>query len=742
MHHIASDGWSLSVIVKELSELYNAYAGGMEPNLAPLAVQYADYALWQRTHITGEVLQLQQDYWTRQLAGVESLQLPTDFPRPVMQSTAGDILYYNLPRNLSDSLNQYSKEQGVTLFMTLLSAFQVLLYRYSSQEDVTVGTLVAGRTSQEIENLVGFFINTLAIRSDLSGEPSFDNLVQKVKTTLLEGYGNQDMPFEKALEAVAGNRDLGKNPLFQVMFILQNTPDDSELILGNLAVSQEPVTYSPSQFDINFVVTEQKDGLMLEIGYCTDLFREDTILRMAGHYEQLLRSVIAASATQINRLEMLASGEADRLIAQFSGAEAAYPKESNVVAIFEEWAMKTPDAVALLFESQSYTYRELNEKANRLAHYLLAQGMKADQLVGLCIGRSLDMITGILGVWKAGGAYVPVDPSYPAERIDYLLNDSGVNLVISDQQSRGVLPAQLQAKVILLGQSGFLTGQRVTSPENKIAAHDLSYMIYTSGSTGKPKGVLVEHRGMLNHLYSKINELQLDQNSVIAYTASYTFDISVWQMFCALLTGGCTVVYPAGLILEPAGLISKVETDQVNILELVPSYLSAVLQEKTAVRLQKLRYLLVTGEAVSQSVLAQWFAHPDYGRIPVVNAYGPTEASDDITHHFMYSAPEGSNIPLGKTIQNLHIYILDAYGQICPMGVPGEICVSGIGVSRGYLNREDLTREKFIADAFRPGNQLYKTGDLGRTLPEGTIEYLGRIDDQVRSVVTVSNWER
>ncbi|MGY0035045.1 non-ribosomal peptide synthetase [Pedobacter sp. NJ-S-72] len=333
---------------------------------------------------------------------------------------------------------------------------------------------------------------------------------------------------------------------------------------------------------------------------------------------------------------------------------------------------------------------------------------------------------------KRGGAYVPIDPSYPAERIDYLLNDSGVSLIISDQQSRGVLPAQLQATVILLGQSGFLAGQRVTSPENRIAAHDLSYMIYTSGSTGKPKGVLVEHRGMLNHLYSKVNELQLDQNSVIAYTASYTFDISVWQMFCALLNGGCTVIYPTALILEPARLIAQAEADQVNILELVPSYLAAVLQEKTAVRLQKLRYLLVTGEAVSQSVLAQWFAHPDYGRIPVVNAYGPTEASDDITHHFMYSAPESSNIPLGKTIQNLHIYILDAYGQICPMGVPGEICVSGIGVSRGYLNRAELTREKFVADAFRPGNQLYKTGDLGRTLPEGTIEYLGRIDDQVK----------
>ncbi|MBB5635251.1 amino acid adenylation domain-containing protein [Pedobacter cryoconitis] len=732
MHHIASDGWSSSIIVQELSLLYAACSSGNTASLKPLTVQYTDYAIWQRTHISGEMLQQQQDYWSVQLAGAETLQLPVDFQRPAIQSTAGAVFKFNMDRDLTDALNQYSQQQGATLFMTLLSAFQVLLYRYSGQQDITVGTLVAGRTQQEIEELVGFFINTLAIRSDLSGEPSFDALLQQVKTTLLEGYEHQDMPFEKALETVVNNRDLGKNPLFQVMFVLQNMPEMPSFELGDLTIVQETVNYNPALLDLYFTVFEKKEGLILNIGYCTDLFCEETIARMAGHYEQLLRAIVVKPSVQISKLPMLTTTESDELLAQLSGEEAAYPKESNVIALFDQWALKTPDAIATLFAEQSYTYRELHEKANQLAHMLMSKGVKKEVLVGLCIGRTLDMITGILGIWKAGGAYVPIDPLYPAERIDYLLNDSGVNLVVSDQQSSQALPAAIQEKVILLDKIEFLAGQPVTSPQNGITSPQLSYVIYTSGSTGKPKGVLVEHGGMLNHLYSKINALNLDQDAVIAYTASYTFDISVWQMFCALLTGGCTVVYPAALILEPAALITQAEADQINILELVPSYLGAVLQESPAASLKKLRYLLVTGEAVSQSVLAQWFAHPEYGRIPVVNAYGPTEASDDITHHFMYSTPESSNVPLGKTIQNLHIYILDTQGQLCPLGVAGEICVSGIGVSRGYLNREELTREKFIADPFRTGNKLYKTGDLGRSLKGGIIEYLGRIDDQVK----------
>ena len=729
-HHIASDGWSATVMIKEVSELYSAYIEGRASVLAPLPVQYKDYAIWQRTHLKDEVLQKQLDYWKGQLSGVETLQLPTDFLRPVVQGTQGAVMHFNIPYDLNKDLNVLSQQQGTTLYTTLLAAFQVLLYRYSGQEDICIGTPVAGRTQHEIEDLVGFFVNTLAIRSKLDASLSFSELLQQLQHTLLEGYDAQDAPFEKVVDAVVKGRDKSITPLFQVMFVLQNTPDAPELVLGDLTLTTENIHLPVAKFDITFTVEEGKDGLSLAIEYCTDLFREDTITRMAGHYEQLLRSIVLESSARVSLLPMLTNGEAQQLLLQLSGEQTVYPDYSNVIALFEEWVVKTPGATALVFEDQHYTYQALNEKANRLAHYLIGQGIKADDLVGICIGRSLDMITGILGIWKAGGAYVPIDPSYPQDRVDYLLEDSRINLVISDQQSCKALPAKIQ--VVLLDETEFLTQQPVFSPKNGIVPQDLSYVIYTSGSTGKPKGVLVEHRGMLNHLYAKINALKMDEQSIVAYIASYTFDISVWQMFCALLTGGQTVIYPYDLILEPAALIDQVNTDKVNILELVPSYLATVLQGNPKANLQNLNYLLVTGEAVSQSVLAQWFAHPKYGHIPVVNAYGPTEASDDITHHFMDRTPESSNVPLGKTVQNLSIYILDKHGQICPAGIPGEICVSGIGVSRGYLNREELTKEKFIADPFRSGNKMYKTGDLGRSLADGVIEYLGRIDDQVK----------
>ncbi|MBB6498472.1 non-ribosomal peptide synthetase [Pedobacter cryoconitis] len=732
LHHIASDGWSLSVIVGELSELYNAYTSGLLPSLRELTLKYADYALWQRNYVSGEVLQLQQEYWKTQLSGTELLNLPTDYSRSAISSKHGTTTSFMLDPLLKEELNEFSQREGVTLFMTLLTTFKILLYRYSGQEDICVGTPIAGRRQKETENLVGFFINTLAVRCDLSGEPAFNALLKQVKDTFLAGYAQQDIPFEKVVESVVTSRDLNQNPLFQVLFTLQNIPDIPAFALNKLDVSVQTVPITAVQFDLTFTVVEEKEGLLLNIEYCSELFRGETITRMVGHYEQLLRSVIAQPTQKISALAMIPPVETSLLETLFSGPVVDYPKEKTVMMLFEEWAIQTPDAVALQYEEEKITYQELNERANQLAHYLRGKDIHSDCLVGICIGRSTDMIAGILGIWKAGGAYVPIDPGYPEERIGYLLADSGVNVIVSNKRSRQSLPVEKQALIISLDEDDLLSQQPVTSPEHLTAVDNLSYVIYTSGSTGKPKGVLVEHRGMLNHLYAKVNELQMDNHTILAYTASYTFDISVWQMFCALLCGGRTVIYSDYLILQPAALMEQVEADRVSILELVPSYLAAVLQENTTATLKCLRYLLVTGEAVSQALLAQWFSHPDYRNIPVVNAYGPTEASDDITHHFMYSTPAGSNVPLGKTIQNLHIYILDTYGHICPVGVPGEICVAGVGVSRGYLNREELTREKFVQDPFHSGQRMYKTGDLGKWLPDGNIEYQGRIDDQVK----------
>jgi len=394
-----------------------------------------------------------------------------------------------------------------------------------------------------------------------------------------------------------------------------------------------------------------------------------------------------------------------------------------------------PGATALLFEGKSMTYQQLDDRSNQLAHYLQNLGVKADTLVPVCIERSLEMIVAILGIMKAGGAYVPVDVEYPAERIGYILDDINAKVVVSSSRIKPGITAARDIRVIALDDTtDLIHRQPVLPPAILPAPQDLAYVIYTSGSTGKPKGVLIEHCGMLNHLYGKINDLGIDHKSVIAYTASYTFDISVWQMFAALICGGTTIIYNDELIFNPDKLIKSVDQEQVTILELVPSYLAAVLQEEMYIPLKHLKFLLVTGETVSQQLLARWFSHPCYKAIPVVNAYGPTEASDDICHYFMYETPVQTNIPLGSPVQNLHIYITDESMHLCPVGVPGEICVSGVGVGRGYLNRPALTAEKFITDPFAAGKEIrmYRTGDLGRWLPDGNIEYLGRIDDQVK----------
>ena len=730
MHHISSDGWSVSLLVNEITTLYNAYTTQQVVSLAPLPIQYADYALWERAYLTGAVLAQQQAYWEKQLAGLEPLELPADYPRPAVQSTNGAVLRFEIEKELTSGLHALGNQQSATLFMTLFASFQVLLHRYSGQENICVGTPVAGRRQQEAEELIGFFVNTLAIHTDLSGNPSFVNLLQRVKTTLLDGYEHQDMPFEKIVEAVVKTRDLSRSPLFQVLFVMQDTVATLADDFHEIAISAVENEHVVAQFDLTFTLAEEAGVLQLSIDYCTDIFAQETIARMGRHYQQLLRSVVETPSQDIAALVMLTQEEENTLQQIGQGPLVAYPQEETFVSLFEKQAANTPDAVALVYENDTLTYQQLNERANQLAYHLITLGVKPDILVPVCITRSPEMIISILGVMKAGAAYIPVDTNYPPHRISYLLEDAKATLVISNSTVSHVIPAA-SAKLILMDvDSGMLKQYSTANPAVMAAPQDLSYVIYTSGSTGTPKGVLVEHDGMLNHLFAKVNDLQLNAASVLAYTASYTFDISVWQMFAALLCGGRTVIYDDVLILKPVSFIEQVAEDEITILELVPSYLRALLQEELDIKLEKLQYLLVTGEAVNQPLLEQWFSHPLYGNIPVVNAYGPTEASDDITHFVMHETPVGNSVPLGKPVQNLHISILDKSGRLCAFGIPGEICVTGVGVSRGYLNRAELTAEKFVTNL--QGERMYKTGDLGRWLADGTIEYLGRIDDQVK----------
>ncbi|HVI44818.1 MAG TPA: non-ribosomal peptide synthase/polyketide synthase [Chitinophaga sp.] len=725
LHHIASDGWSSGILVRELLTLYNAYQPGVTADLSPLDIQYADYAIWQRSYLSGKVLEDKIAYWKDKLQGVTALNMPADYPRPAVQSTRGAVFSFRMNEALLDKLHTLGQQEGTTLFMTLLAAFKVLLYRYSGQQDICIGSSIAGRTQQETEGLIGFFVNTLALRSHVNGPASFTSLLQQVKETTLHAYEHQDVPFEKVVEAVVKERDISRTPLFQVMFELQNIPDTPDLQLGEVSLKPAPADHSLSRFDMNISMQETSRGLSGYVEYCTDLFHEDTIRRLAENFEQLLWSVVNNPSQAVDTLRIVTPATVQQLLEEFNNTALPYPADKTLVALFEEQAAQQPGAAALKCGDQVIPYKELAERSDALALALRAKGVQEDTLVPLCTGRTVDMVIGILGIMKAGGAYVPLDPAYPGERIQYILQDCNAAIAVADEANRNRLSAYIE----VIAPSGHPAAG--TAAAFTPAPHHLSYVIYTSGSTGKPKGVMVEHSGMLNHLYAKINDLELDHGTVIAFTASYTFDISVWQLFAALLCGGTTVIYSDELILQPAALIDQVEADRVTILELVPSYLAALLQEETPASLPALRYLLVTGEAVTQQVLRLWFSHPRFGTIPVVNAYGPTEASDDICHYFMYNAPDCTNIPLGKPVQNLRIYVFDSSLQLCPLGVPGEICVSGIGVARGYLNRPELTAEKFISDPYST-ERMYRTGDLGRWLPDGNLEYLGRIDEQVK----------
>ncbi|WP_212004575.1 non-ribosomal peptide synthetase [Chitinophaga sp. HK235] len=734
MHHIASDAWSKSIIVKELAELYSAGVDNRPAQIPALDIQYTDYAIWQREYLSAEILAQKIGYWKNKLADITTLQFPTDYARPVFQSTRGAGYHFRLSRELSDQLQALSRQQGTTLFMTLLTAFNVLLYRYSDQEDICVGTSIAGRPQVELEGLIGFFINTLVLRTDVSDDPAFTTLLKQVKQTTLEAYDHQEIPFEKIVEVVEKNRDMSRTSLFQVIFELFNTPDAPGINLKDLQLSSDPVDHITTLFDMGVSFVEQPAGLSGYVEYCADLFSNDTISRMMDHFVQLLQAIVQAPDANISSFIMLSQAEEQKLLTTFNDTAVEFPHDQTLPALFGLQAARTPDAVAVWFEGSQLSYGELDRQSDQLAHYLVSNGVKADQLVPVCTERSPWMLVALLGIMKAGGAYVPIDPAYPAARMAYILEDSKATIVVGSRYGKDKIPTNPAVDIVVVEDVVELPFVDAISLVSGIPSpRDLAYVIYTSGSTGHPKGVMVEHGGMLNHLYAKINDLGIDQDTVLAFTASYTFDISVWQMFSALLCGGCCVIYREDLIYDPGYLIGLIETDGITILELVPSYLSMLLQEETSVPLSHLKYLLVTGEAVSQPLLSRWFSHPDYGKIPVVNAYGPTEASDDICHYFLYESPERANIPVGKPVQNLQVYIVDSDLQLCPIGITGEICVSGVGVGRGYLNLPALTAEKFVANPFdKSGGKLYRTGDLGRWLPDGNIECLGRIDHQVK----------
>ena len=734
LHHIASDGWSRSILVGELVELYAAFTQGRKADLPVLSVQYADYALWQRKYLEGEVLDKKLGYWKEKLSSVSPLELPTDNIRPAIQGTAGSMIHFNVDEPLSRKLQALSQKHGATLYMTLLSAFKVLLYRYSGQQDICVGTPIAGRQQQELEGLIGFFVNTLAIRSQVDGDMPFTGMLQSMKATMMEAYANQEIPFEKVVESVSTDRDLSRNPLFQVMFILRNTPEVPELRLGEVSLSRGGYQHSTSLFDLSLYLTETEHGLQGAIEYSTKLYQAATIERMAEHFRELLSAIVSQPDEQVGKLGLLGTSEKSLLQTSFNATGAAYPAERSLMQLFEEQAVKTPQALALVFGEESLSYLELNERANRLAHYLIEQGVKPEQLVPVCIGRSLDMITGILGILKAGGVYVPVDPEYPAERISFMLQDSGAELLLSNKESRARLGDTEGQRIIEVdgAAAAAISSQAATNPTTTGIADQLVYVIYTSGSTGRPKGVQMGQQGMVNLLHWQQKQFSGKHRRVLQF-ASLTFDVSFQEIFSTLCFGSSLYLIEENRRKDMSAMLQDIS--RYNITHLFVPYIvlkSLVEYAGTLSSVPALpQEIIVAGEQLKLTEDIRRLV--TQSGIKLVNQYGPTEAHV-VSSYTIDTADLKTLPPIGKPVDNTRLYVLNSYQELCPVGVPGELYIGGVQVARGYLNRPELTAEKFISDPFsREGSgRLYKTGDLARWLPQGNLEYLGRIDDQVK----------
>ena len=730
-HHIASDGWSQGILVKEFTELYNALKEGREAVLPDLPLQYSDYSIWQREYVEGEFLEGQLSYWEEKLRGVSPLSLPTDYARPSTQSYEGSKVSITLSQDLSASISDLCHKQGATMYMVLLSVFKVLLFRYSGQEDICVGTPIANRTQSDLEGMIGFFVNTLALRSNLKGTSGFEDVLRLVKDTTLDAYDHQLVPFERVVDRIVSTRDMSMSSVFQVMFVLQNTPEIRDFKWNEMDVFSYDYEETTSQFDLTLTATESPEGIALSIGYCTNLFERSTIKRMLGHYKELLNSVVKDSTVPVNLLPMVTNQEQEELLCKFNDTTAEYPQDKSIVDLFEEQVKKTPDAIAIVFENNQLTYKELDERSNQLAHYLLHQKPKSEQLIGICLDRSLEMIVGILGILKSGGAYVPIDPDYPFDRICYILDNAAIEIVLTSIDRNFIFTNTDVSNTILLDKDWDVISKESIKSAGKLAhSQNLAYVIYTSGSTGKPKGVMNEHRGVVNRLLWTQSHYKLNAKDSILQKTSFCFDVSVWELLWAITCGAKLVFAKPEGHKDARYLKDLIELHKITTIHFVPSMLRAFLGEINLGDCSCLKRVLCSGEAllVDQVMLFR----EKFNNVRLDNLYGPTEAAIDVSSWKVPLQESLSRVLIGKPVANTNLYVLGKEGQILPIGVVGELCIGGIQVARGYLNQKELTNSKFIDNPFVKGERMYMTGDLARWLSDGTIEYIGRKDDQVK----------
>ena len=723
MHHIASDDWSITVLSRELGVLYEAFSNGRPSPLPALPMQYADFVASQREWLRGAELGNQLHYWRQQMDGaLGMIELRPDRDRPAARSYRGAVAAWALPAALSSALADLSRQEGATLFVTLLAAFQTLLYRYSGQEDIVVGSPIAGRNQTEIEGLIGFFVNILALRSNLSGNPSFRTLLGRTREVAFAAYAHEDLPFEKLVEELQPQRDLSRPPFFQVTFAFQNVPMQP-MELAGLVVTPMPVHNGTTKFDLSLHVREGIKGLEAEVEYCTDMFDAETITRLLGHYEALLKGIVANPDERIGQLPLLSRAEQQQMLVEWNNTSTDYPHESCIHELFEAQVERTPEATAVVFGQQRLTYRELNQRANRLAHHLCALGVGPEVLVGICADRSTDMIIGLLGILKAGGAYVPLDPAYPKERLAFMLTDTRAPVLVTQQRLLGNLPHHEGHTVCLDQDWSVIEQESAKNPRTGVKADNLAYVIYTSGSTGQPKGVLLEHRGLCNTATALMRAFDVGPDSRVLQFASLSFDSSVAEIFTTLLAGATLCLAKPEELLGESALINLLREQAISVVTLPPSLLALLPTSD----LPALRTLITAGEACSSELVQRWAKGRRF-----VNAYGPTEVTICAT-----TAPcdDPHRVPpIGRPIANTQVYLLDRQLQPVPVGVAGELYVSGVGLARGYHNRPDLTATRFITAPFgvQPRARLYKTGDRARYLPDGNLEFLGRVDHQVK----------
>ena len=738
-HHIVADGWSIGILLRELAELYRTSSANEAPSLAPLPIQFADFALWQRQQLQGEALETQIAFWRRYLEGApDSVTLPTDRTRPPLPSYRGAMHTVFLPEGLTGELKALGRRENVTLFMTLLAAFKVLLARYSGQDDLVVGSPIAGRNRVELEGLIGLFVNTLALRTDLSGDPTFRELLGRIRESTLDAFAHKDLPLVKLVEELKPGRSSNRTPLFQVLFALEYLETPS-LRFPGLVFEPMEFDFHWAKFDLSLTVSERSGGLRASFNYDTDLFDEGTIRRMAGHYQRLLEGIVADPGQPISQLPILTEEERHQILEVWNDTARGYPADRCVHQLFEEQVGRTPEAVAVVFENQQLTYRELNARSNQLAHYLRDLGVGPEMLVGICLERSLEMVVGLLGILKAGGAYVPLDPEYPAERLTFLLRDSAAPVLLTQKRLLPSLPDCPACVLCLDADALTFADMSDANPPPLATPDDLAYVIYTSGSTGVPKGVLVSHDNVVRLFGATQPWFDFDRGDVWTLFHSFAFDFSVWEIWGALVHGGRLVVVPSGVTRSPCEFYQLLLDERVTVLNQTPSAFRPLIAADQAARGAGglcLRLIIFGGEALELESLRPWFLHHGDQKPQLVNMYGITETTVHVTYRPLRLADlnDAPGSVIGRPIPDLRLYVLESNGQPAPPGVPGEICVGGAGVARGYLNRPELTAQKFIPDPFRgqPEARMYRSGDLARYLPDGDIEYLGRIDQQVK----------